>query len=74
MVDKARLRWVVIVTYPIPLVSWLVELVDSFVAWIVPLAVAASRMFFLVEAFISLRAPEPGIYETVQWTQFWPYG
>ena len=32
-----------------------------------------ARLYFLIEAFISLRAPAPGTYETVQWTQFWPH-
>ena len=37
------------------------------------IAMAVGRMYFLVEAFVSLRAPAPRIYETVQWTQFWPH-
>ena len=37
-------------------------------------AIAASRIYFLVEAFVSLRAPAPRVYETVDWTKFWPHG
>lgn len=37
------------------------------------IAMAASRLYFLVEAFVSLRAPAPRIYETVEWTNFWPH-
>lgn len=37
------------------------------------IAVIASRLYFLVEAFASLREPAPRIYETVDWTQFWPH-
>ena len=36
-------------------------------------AMAASRLYFLVEAFVSLRAPAPRTYETVEWTNFWPH-
>lgn len=36
--------------------------------------VGACRLYFLVEAFISLRGPAPRLYETVEWTQFWPHG
>ena len=38
------------------------------------IATAASRLFLLVEAFVTLRAPAPRIYETVGWTEFWPHG
>lgn len=34
---------------------------------------AASRLYFLVEAFLSLRDPAPRMYETVTWTHFWPH-
>ena len=37
------------------------------------IAVIASRLYLLVEAFASLREPAPRIYETVDWTQFWPH-
>lgn len=37
-------------------------------------ALSASRLYFLVEAIISLRQPESRLYETVRWTQFWPHG
>ena len=36
--------------------------------------VSASRLYLLVEAFVSLREPGLRIYETVEWTQFWPHG
>ena len=38
------------------------------------IAIPASRLYFGVEAFISLRDPGPRTYETVEWTQFWPHG
>lgn len=34
---------------------------------------AASRIYFLVEAFASLRDPAPRTYGIVKWTQFWPH-
>lgn len=37
------------------------------------IAIIASRLYFLVEPFASLREPAPRIYETVDWTQFWPH-
>ncbi|KAL8773541.1 MAG: hypothetical protein Q9209_001646 [Squamulea sp. 1 TL-2023] len=40
------------------------------VLWMVTLIV---RLFFLVEALVSLRAPVSGMYETVEWTQFLPH-
>lgn len=32
-----------------------------------------ARLYFLIEAFISFRAPAPRTHETVEWTQFWPH-
>ena len=38
------------------------------------IATFPSRLYFVVEALISLREPAPRTYETVEWTQFWPHG
>ena len=38
------------------------------------LSLPAARLYLLVEAFVSLRAPVPGTYQTVEWSQFWPHG
>ena len=34
----------------------------------------AARLYLLVEAFASFRDPESRVYDTVQWTNFWPHG
>ena len=40
---------------------------------ILPIAAGGGRLYFLVEAFVSLREPVPQIYQTVEWTQFLPH-
>ncbi len=62
-------RWVKVVYSPVLAVLWTIA-VSS--ALLIP-SVAASRLYFLVEAFISLRDPAPRTYETVKWTQSWPH-
>ncbi|CAO1600486.1 hypothetical protein XANCAGTX0491_004175 [Xanthoria calcicola] len=37
------------------------------------LATLIVRLFFLVEALVSLRAPVSGMYETAEWTQYFPH-
>ena len=43
------------------------------VAFPMMILISVSRLYFLVEAVISLRQPGPRIYDTVQWTQYWPH-
>ena len=45
----------------------------SFACGLPFLLAPVARLYFLIEAFISLRAPAPRTYETVEWTQFWPH-
>ena len=40
---------------------------------ILSLTAPIGRLYFLIEAFISLRQESPRIYETVKWTNFWPH-
>ena len=40
--------------------------------WFIVMPIA--RVYFLVEAFASFRDPELRVYDTVQWTKFWPHG
>ena len=43
-------------------------------AFFLPMALSpVARLYFLIEAFISLRSPAPRTYDTVEWTQFWPH-
>jgi len=62
-------RLVKIVCSPFLTVLWTIAVSN---ALLIP-SVAASRLYFLVEAFISLRDPAPRTYETVKWTQSWPH-
>lgn len=75
---QKRPRWVQIATTPVILVVGMVlGTIYVIVSPMFPsLAVLlpAGRLYFLVESVVSLRSPEPGIYETVKWTQFWPHG
>lgn len=59
-------RWVKLVCSTVSAVLLVVQ-------WSLCSTMAASRLYFLVEAFISLREPAPRLYETVTWTQFWPH-
>jgi len=36
-------------------------------------SVVASKLYFPVEAFLSLRDPAPRTYETVKWIPYWPH-
>lgn len=58
-------RWVKVVYNPFTAVKILVMLQA--------VAMAGSRLYFLVEPFLSLRDPAPRTYETVKWTQSWPH-
>jgi hypothetical protein len=72
-VDDARIhapRWVKVVCSPV--FSFLRR--ATFVCYfLVLLTMEASRLYFFVEAFISLRDPAPRTYETVKWIQYWPH-
>ncbi|KAG8531340.1 uncharacterized protein KY384_002969 [Bacidia gigantensis] len=52
-----------------------VAVITSLIPYTIYLAVAvAGRAYFLVESFVSLRKPVPGLYDTVEWTNFLPHG
>ena len=43
-------------------------------AFFLPMLISpVARLYFLIEAFISLRSPAPRTYDTVEWTRFWPH-
>ena len=68
--------WAIILHSLGSMLNVIIRIVSLFLAVIDVLALVAtagSRLYFLVEAFVSLRAPAPRIYETVGWTQFWPH-
>ena len=68
--DKFTQPWAMIL-YSLALMLYLI--IPTVCFFLLSIATAGSRLYFLVEAVISLRAPAPRIYETVEWTQFWPH-
>ena len=56
-------------------VGYVLVLLTIFMAFVADVLLPIiGRLYFLVEAFASLRDPGPGIYQTPEWTQFWPHG
>ena len=55
-------------------VGGVVQLVIANIGIGLMVGVIMGRFYFLVEAFVSLRQPDPRIYDTVNWAQFWPHG
>ena len=67
-------HWAKIVFGPIYGLALLIEGLGLVICTFILMLPAAGRLYFLVEAFLSLRDPGPRVYDTVQWTLYWPHG
>ncbi|KAL9032106.1 MAG: hypothetical protein Q9180_006697 [Flavoplaca navasiana] len=63
---EATRWWLLIMLFPFHLIF---AVTDN----VLVIATLIVRLFFLVEALVSLRASVSGMYETVEWTQFLPH-
>ena len=49
------------------------ELAQVLVNWSLVLLLLCSRVFLIVECFISFRSAPMGMYENTRWLSYWPH-